>query len=70
MKAETTLLSTITCPACGHKKEEMMPTNACLYYYECQNCQALIKPREGECCVFCSYGTENCPPVQKGNCNH
>jgi hypothetical protein len=30
--------STITCPACGHKKNEMMPTNACEWFYECEHC--------------------------------
>jgi hypothetical protein len=29
-----TLESTITCPDCGHKKTEKMPTNACQYFYE------------------------------------
>ena len=33
------LKSTITCPKCGHKKEETMPTDACTYFYECENCK-------------------------------
>ncbi|MCZ6756852.1 MAG: GDCCVxC domain-containing (seleno)protein [Bacteroidetes bacterium] len=24
----------------------------------------MAKPLDGDCCVFCSYGTEPCPPVQ------
>lgn len=63
------LLSTITCPECGFQKEETMPENACQYYYECINCKTLLKPKEGDCCVFCSYGTVECPPIQAGdNC--
>ena len=63
------LQSTITCPICGFAKKEMMPTNACVYFYDCENCHATIKPKEGDCCVFCSYGTVKCPPVQMGdNC--
>ena len=29
---EVLLESIITCPECGHKKEETMPTNACQYF--------------------------------------
>lgn len=61
------LHSTITCPECGHKKEEIMPVNACQYFYECDNCHARLKPLKGDCCVFCSYGTVKCPPIQQGN---
>ena len=62
------LKSTITCPDCGYKKEETMPTDACVYYYYCENCKARLKPLPGDCCVFCSYGTAKCPPMQSGNC--
>ena len=63
---EIKLKSIITCPHCGHKKEETMLTNACQYFYQCENCKTILKPIQGECCVFCSYGTEKCPPVQTG----
>lgn len=58
------LKSIITCPNCGHKKEESMPEDSCLFFYECENCTILLKPKEGDCCVFCSYGNIPCPPVQ------
>jgi len=57
--------SIITCPHCGHQKKEEMPMDACQYFYECENCKAIIKPLPGDCCVFCSYGTVKCPPVQQ-----
>lgn len=60
------LKSTLTCPECGTAKVETMPTNACLYFYECTACQTLLKPKHGDCCVFCSYGTTPCPPIQEG----
>jgi hypothetical protein len=41
-----------------------MPTDACQYFYECQGCRTLLRPKPGHCCVFCSYGTVPCPPVQ------
>lgn len=58
-------VSVITCPECGREKTESMPTEACVYFYECETCGALLKPKKGDCCVFCSYGTIPCPPVQE-----
>jgi hypothetical protein len=67
---EIKYLSVITCPACGFSKEEKMPDNSCVFFYECTNCKNIIKPKPGDCCVYCSYGSEKCPPVQSGNkCN-
>lgn len=63
------LQSTITCPHCGHQKQETMPTDACVHFYECLNCHAMLRPKPGDCCVFCSYATVKCPPIQSGgNC--
>ncbi|MFZ1223096.1 MAG: GDCCVxC domain-containing (seleno)protein [Dokdonella sp.] len=61
------LQSTITCPSCGFQKTETMPTNACQWFYECCSCHELLKPLPGDCCVFCSYGTVKCPPIQLGS---
>ncbi|MEX1238772.1 MAG: GDCCVxC domain-containing (seleno)protein [Cyclobacteriaceae bacterium] len=61
------LESKIICPECRHEKTETMPVDACQYFYECENCHAILKPLQGDCCVFCSYGTVKCPPVQRGN---
>ena len=62
---EIKLQSTITCPNCGHKKEETMPTDACQYFYECEKCKQVLKPKQGDCCVYCSYGSVACPPIQQ-----
>jgi hypothetical protein len=59
------LESLLTCPHCGHQKLETMPEDACQWFYECSHCHALLKPRPGDCCVYCSYGSVPCPPVQK-----
>lgn len=61
------LQSTITCPSCGFQKTEAMPTDACQWFYECEACHELLRPLSGDCCVFCSYGTVKCPPIQQGN---
>lgn len=60
------LESEITCPNCGHHKKELMPTDACQFFFECENCKVLLKPKQGDCCVYCSYGTVKCPPMQIG----
>jgi hypothetical protein len=59
------LESTITCPQCGYAEEEIMPTDACLFFYACKSCGALLKPKPGDCCVFCSYGSVECPSIQR-----
>jgi len=41
-----------------------MPLDACQWFYECTGCGALLEPRRGDCCVFCSWGSVPCPPVQ------
>ncbi|CAN5921879.1 hypothetical protein BH24BAC1_BH24BAC1_27460 [soil metagenome] len=62
--------SVITCPICGHCQEEQMPTDACQFFYACGHCLEVLKPLKGDCCVYCSYGSVPCPPVQqdKGCC--
>jgi copper chaperone CopZ len=64
--SETPLITTseLTCPNCGHISRETMPTDACIYFYECAGCRTLLRPRARDCCVFCSYGSVPCPPVQ------
>jgi len=58
------LESTLTCPSCGHQSVETMPTDACQFFYDCKGCGTRLKPLAGDCCVFCSYGSVPCPPVQ------
>lgn len=57
--------STLTCPVCGFSKTETMPVDFCQWFYECEQCRTMLKPRPGDCCVYCSYGTVPCPPVQQ-----
>jgi hypothetical protein len=58
------LISTLTCPACGCRATETMPADACQYFYQCKGCGIILKPKLGDCCVFCSFGDAPCPPVQ------
>ena len=69
---EMVLESVVTCPICGFPKCERMPTDACLFFYDCTNCGARLRPQPGDCCVFCSFGSVRCPPVQaeRSCCTH
>lgn len=61
------IFSNIKCPYCGYQKKEEMPVGACQFFWECPNCSKVLKPEAGDCCVFCSYGSQVCPSVQEEN---
>jgi hypothetical protein len=54
----------LTCPNCGHKQTEPIPTDQCQLVYTCKNCKKDIYPKENDCCVFCSYANHKCPSKQ------
>jgi DNA-directed RNA polymerase subunit RPC12/RpoP len=56
--------SVVTCPHCGFARREEMPIDACQLFYDCSRCGARLKPNKGDCCVFCSFGSNPCPPKQ------
>jgi hypothetical protein len=55
----------MTCPHCGDTYEVEMPTNMCIIALECRSCGETIRPKDGDCCVFCSYADRRCPPMQE-----
>jgi len=55
----------INCPMCASKVRETMPENACQHFYVCKGCGETLKPKPGDCCVFCSYADVACPPKQR-----
>lgn len=57
--------SVLACPHCGFSKQEAMPADACQFFYECSNCKKVLRPNPGDCCVFCSFGSVKCPPIQQ-----
>ncbi len=59
------LQSVLTCPVSCTAGTETMPTDACQFFYECPACKTLLRPKPGDCCVFCSYGSVPCPPIQE-----
>jgi len=63
---QTTVIerSTIICPHCGFAADEIMPIDACQFFYQCRGCGTMLRPKPGDSCVFCSWGTVPCPPIQ------
>lgn len=59
------LTSALTCPHCEYRASETMATDACQFFYECTGCGTLLRPKAGDCCVYCSYGDVPCPPIQE-----
>lgn len=58
-----TLQSTLIYPHGGHVATETMPTDRCVFFWECPQCLAVIRPKAGDCCVYCSYGDAKCPAM-------
>ncbi|MBV7296626.1 GDCCVxC domain-containing (seleno)protein [Enterovibrio paralichthyis] len=58
------LKSDITCPACGHSKTEMMPIDVPRKHYTCEKCGEMLVVPEEACCVYCTYGSVECPQSQ------
>jgi len=55
----------ITCPECGFTHQEVMPDNYLVTLYQCASCGTTLKPKNGVCCVYCSYSDKQCPAKQK-----
>ncbi len=62
--ADIKLEAVVTCPNCGYKSSEIMPTQFCLIRYQCKNCSAILVPKEGDDCIFCSWSDTKCPSQQ------
>ncbi|WP_071608672.1 GDCCVxC domain-containing (seleno)protein [Polynucleobacter wuianus] len=52
--------STITCPHC--QASELLATHTGLthHFFRCSSCSAILKPKSGDCCILCSFGTQDC----------
>lgn len=58
------MVALITCPHCGTGHKAEMPSDACQFFYTCPICGEMLKPKPGDCCVFCSYADTKCPSKQ------
>lgn len=57
--------SVITCPHCRFASAESMSAVRTVFSYRCRDCGAILYAQGDDCCVFCSYGSVPCPPVQQ-----
>ncbi len=57
--------SEIICPKCGFKKNEKLPSHVCQIKHACDSCCFVMHPKDGDCCVFCSYGSHKCQSMQE-----
>ena len=53
-------IALLTCPKCGAKQEEKIPTSSCVPSYTCRACQQVIKSEGDNCCVFCNFSDHSC----------
>ncbi len=54
----------LTCPQCGFVQDVEMPAESCQFFYRCVHCHKILRPKPGDCCVFCSYADVYCPSKQ------
>ena len=57
--------SVITCPHCQCARAESMSPDRTVFSYRCSGCGTTLVAQGDDCCVFCSYGSVPCPPVQQ-----
>ena len=62
---ELTTVSRLTGTECGLVEELEMPVDACQFFHQCTGCGTVLRPRAGDCCVFCSYGGVQCHGIQE-----
>lgn len=60
MKRSTPQTSIVTCPECGHAEALPPAVGAARLIYRCAACGVLSRPKQGDCCVLCSYGDRSC----------
>ncbi|MBS1651070.1 MAG: hypothetical protein JSU07_03580 [Bacteroidetes bacterium] len=46
------------------QKTELTPTDECVITYVCKKYGAEMHPKNGDCCVFCTYEAHKCPSKQ------
>lgn len=61
-----TIVQTIMkCPSCRTTETVTMDPKTPGDFFTCKECKQTHEPRLGDCCVYCSYGSVNCPAVQE-----
>jgi hypothetical protein len=54
----------VTCPVCKTQVQETMVSETLKLIYHCPVCLTWLSPKKGDHCIYESYGSVNCPPIQ------
>ena len=54
----------ITCPVCRKSVSEVMTHESLKRVYHCPQCLTWLAPKHGDHCIYDSYGSVKCPPLQ------
>ena len=57
-------ISSVQCPVCGTVEQRGMPIESPLRIYHCPQCKSWLSPKKGDHCIFDSYGSVPCAPIQ------
>ncbi|WP_206603356.1 GDCCVxC domain-containing (seleno)protein [Polynucleobacter paneuropaeus] len=57
-------VSIITCPSCLAQEALEIPEGS-MHLYRCKACSTILKPKSGDCCIFCSFGNTDCSSSEK-----
>ena len=63
------LVSTITCPACGHRASETMPTDACMFLLCVQVLRDTPQAQGKGLLRILLLRGRPCPPIQEARAN-
>jgi len=54
----------VTCPVCKTQVREHMVSETPKLIYHCPKCLTWLSPKKGDHCIYDSYGSVKCPPIQ------
>jgi anaerobic selenocysteine-containing dehydrogenase len=54
----------VTCPVCKTQVHEQMVSETPKLIYHCPKCLTWLSPKKGDHCIYDSYGSVKCPPIQ------
>ena len=57
--------STITCPHCSATETLEITKGYSLHLYRCFACGGILKPKSGDCCIFCSFSDLDCSSAEQ-----
>ena len=54
----------VTCPVCKTQVQEKMTSETPKLIYHCPVCKTWLSPKKNDHCIYDSYGSVKCPPIQ------